>query len=123
MPSRRLVYHTAILLASAFVLAVASKAVSRTRLEVQGWDCPPLPASCAQPVLVLGFPLPYISDYHAISPVGSASLTNALLGVDLLHVGPFLANVGIYFLLGIVVTAAVRAVRTRHGKPSGTTAA
>ena len=50
-----------------------------SRLEVQDWDCPPAPDSCARPMLVKGFPFPYISDYHGISVSGSAGLVGALL--------------------------------------------
>jgi hypothetical protein len=69
--------RAAALLASAVAITLASSAVDTTRLEVQDWDCPPAPQSCARPVVVAGFPLPYISDYHGISPVGSADLVGA----------------------------------------------
>ena len=59
---------------------------------------PPAPLSCARPVLVLGFPLAYISDYHGISPVGSASLIQAAMGIDHFHTSAFLADVGFYVL-------------------------
>jgi len=75
------------------VLALASSVVRGTRLEVQDWDCPPAPASCARPVVVGGFPLPYLSDYHGISPVGSVGLVAAALGEDHFHGRAFGANV------------------------------
>ena len=103
--------RVAILLASALTLALLSSRVSRTRLEVQDWDCPPAPASCARPVLVLGFPLPYISDYHGISVVGSASVSGALLGEDHFHAGAFLIDLLVYLALSGLVAAALRAVR------------
>ena len=103
--------RVAILLASAVTLSLLSSRVSRTRLEVQDWDCPPAPASCARPVLVLGFPVPYISDYHGISVVGSASLSGALLGEDHFHLSGFLADLAVYFVLSALVASAVRSMR------------
>ena len=52
--------------------------------------------SCARPVEVLGFPVPYISDYHGISVVGRASLIGALLGEDLFHKGAFFLDLLLY---------------------------
>ena len=93
-------------------LALASSVVRGTRLEVQDWDCPPAPASCARPVLVRGFPLPYISDHHGISPVGSADLVGALLGMDHLHRGALAVDAALYALLAVAVHAATtRATR------------
>ena len=86
-------------LAAALVLTLLSSCIARTRLEVQDWDCPPAPQSCARPVQVLGFPLPYVSDYHGISVVGDASLVGAMIGEDLFHAGAFWANVGVYLAL------------------------
>lgn len=86
-----------VLLAIALVTTLASSAVQRTRLQVQDWDCPPAPESCARPVVVLGFPFPYVSDYHGISVVGRASLTGALLGEDLFHPAAFVLNLLVYF--------------------------
>ena len=85
------------LLLAAIVMTLASSVVSSTRLEVQDWDCPPEPASCARPMLVKGFPFPYISDYHGISVSGSADLVGALLGEDLFHADAFAGNVAFYF--------------------------
>jgi hypothetical protein len=101
------------LLALALALTAASSAVPGTRLEVQDWDCPPAPASCARPVRVAGFPLPYISDYHGISPVGSTSLTGALLGEDHFHPGAFAANVAVYLALAAAAWTGIRR-RTRR---------
>ena len=85
------------------VLTMASSVVERRRLEVQDWDCPPAPQSCARPVLVVGFPLPYISDYHGISVVNSAGLMGALLGEDHFHIEAFAANVAIYASLAFML--------------------
>ncbi len=92
----------------ALVLALASSRVVRTRLEVQDWDCPPVPLSCARPVVVLGFPLPYVSDYHGISPVGRASLVDAAMGIDHFHTPAFLVDVGFYFLCLAIVAAGLQ---------------
>ena len=96
------------LLVAAVLLTLASSFVGSTRLEVQDWDCPPAPASCAGPMLVKGFPFPYISDYHGISVSGSADLVGALLGEDLFHADAFAWNVAFYFVEGILVWMAFR---------------
>lgn len=110
------VRRIAILFAIALVLTLASSRVSRTRLEVQDWDCPPPPASCARPMLVVGFPLPYISDYHGISTGNSATLTGAVLGEDLFHLSAFLTNLAAYFLLAAAVMVSARALRARSDR-------
>jgi hypothetical protein len=102
------------LLLLAVLLAGASSAVRGTRLEVQDWDCPPAPASCAKPVVVLGFPFPYVSDDQGISPVGSASLVGALLGVDFFRPGAFAADVAVYFAAAALVRLAARARRRQR---------
>jgi hypothetical protein len=99
----------AALLALAVLLAAASSAVHGTRMEVQEWDCPPAPASCARPVPVLGFPFPYVSDNQGISVVGSASLLGALIGEDFFHAGAFAADVAVYFAAAALVRLAARA--------------
>jgi hypothetical protein len=96
----------ALMVSLALALTLISSQIRRTRLEVQDWDCPPAPASCARPVLVLGFPLPYVSDYHGISPVGSASVVNAALGIDHFHVGAFVTDVFFYFACLAIIAAA-----------------
>lgn len=110
------VLQGALLFATALGLTLLSSVVSGTRLEVQDWDCPPAPASCARPVVVLGFPLPYISDYHGISVVGSASLSGALLGEDHFHLSAFLGDVLLYFVLAALAVAALRALRERAAR-------
>jgi hypothetical protein len=104
------------LLGIAIVSTLASSAVRRMRLEVQEWDCPPAPASCARPVLVLGFPVPYISDHHGISVVGDASLLGALLGEDRFHASAFAADVVVYFGIAVAAVAATRARRGRSAQ-------
>ena len=100
-------------------LTLATIFVSGTRLEVQDWDCPPAPASCARPVTVGGFPLPWVSDYHGISPVGSVSLTGAILGEDHFHAGAFVADVACFLVAGgALMMLASRATRRRRQHPS-----
>ena len=103
--------YIVMLFISAVVLTLLSSLVSRTRLEVQDWDCPPAPASCARPVIVLGFPLPYVSDYHGISVVGRASLSGALLKEDHFHGGAFVVDLLFYLALSGLVAAALSAMR------------
>ena len=102
------------LLAVAVVLALASSAVAGTRMEVQDWDCPPAPDSCARPMLVKGFPFPYISDYHGISVSGSADVVGALLGEDLFHWDAFAWNVLAYLVVAFVAWFIARRVTGRR---------
>ena len=103
----------AALLAVAVALALASSAVRGTRMEVQEWDCPPAPASCAKPVPVLGFPFPYVSDNQGVSVVGSASLFGALIGEDFFHPAAFAADVAAYFAAAALAALAFRRRRRR----------
>jgi hypothetical protein len=100
------------LLFAAVGLTLASSAISSMRLELQDWDCPPAPASCERPMLVKGFPFPYISDYHGISVSGSADLVGALMGEDLFHADAFAWNVAFYFVECVLLWMAFRR-RTR----------
>jgi hypothetical protein len=88
---------------AAVSITMASSLVPGTRVEVQDWDCPPAPASCARTVVAVGFPIPYIADYHGISPVGSADLIGALIGVDKIRPLAFWTNVAFYGALVAVV--------------------
>jgi hypothetical protein len=98
-------------------LALASSAVRGTRLEVQDWDCPPAPRSCARPVEVRGFPRPYISDFHGISPVGRASLVGALLGEDLFRPRDFWLDAALYAgAVGVAWGAGRRVARRRAAR-------
>lgn len=99
------------------LLTLASTVVLDTRLDVQDWDCPPAPSSCARPVVVSGFPFPYVYDYHGISAVNNASLIEVLLGIDHFHAVPFLADVGLYGVLlggGYLLWKRRRSVRRRE---------
>jgi hypothetical protein len=104
----RLALHLTVLWLLAMTLTLGSSAVQRPRLEVQDWDCPPAPASCARPVLVAGFPFPYLSDYHGISVVGRVSLVDALLGIDRFHARAFWLNVDLYLLAIAAACCTVR---------------
>ena len=101
---------------AAVILTMASSIVPGTRVEVQDWDCPPPPASCARTVVAAGFPIPYIADYHGISPVGSVSLIEAVMGIDNIRPRPFWTNVVFY---GAIVAIASRVLVRRVGR-SGT---
>jgi hypothetical protein len=98
--------RTAAVAMAALVLTLASSVVPGTRIEVQDWDCPPAPASCARPVVAVGFPFPYISDHHGLSPGGHADLLGALLGEDLFRPRPFVANLAVYAAAAGLITLA-----------------
>jgi hypothetical protein len=102
----------------AAALTLASSVVPGTRLEVQDWDCPPPPASCARQVVANGFPFPYISDYHGLSVANRASLDGVLLGEDRFRARPFFANVAVY-AVALAAIGAVRARARRRRSPSG----
>src|SRR5918999_4662175 len=97
----------------ATTLTLGSSAVHQMRPEVQDWDCPPAPASCARPVLVAGFPFPYLSDYHAISVVGRVTLVDAVLGIDHFHARGFWLNVDLYLLVTAATWGMVRRFQRR----------
>src|SRR5687767_10407744 len=107
MTTRELKRLTTLLLV-AVLLTLASSVVGSTRLVVQDWDCPPAPAACERPMLVKGFPFPYISDYHGISVSGAADLVGALLGEDLFHPDAFAWNVAFYFVECVLLWLAFR---------------
>jgi hypothetical protein len=111
----RLARRGAAVVGGALVLTLASGFAEDSRLEVQDWDCPPAPASCARPVVVAGVPVPYVSDYHGLSPVGSADVVGAVLGLDHFHAGAFWANVAFYGL----VLAGLQAAWSRFGPRNG----
>ena len=101
----------------ALALTLLSSLVERRRLEVQDWDCPPAPASCARPVLVAGFPAPYLSDYHGISVVNRVSIVGGLLGEDHFHWHAFLLDAGVYALALAALLVAARRVAARRAPP------
>ena len=100
--------------AAALLIALLSSVVERRRLEVQDWDCPPAPASCARPVLVAGFPMPYLSDYHGISVVNRVSVVGGLLGEDHLHWHAFLLDALLYALALGAAWAVARRLSSRR---------
>ena len=66
-------------------------------------------------MLVVGWPLPYIEDFHGISPGGSADLVGALLGMDLFHPAPFVTDIAFYaIVVWLVLTLAARTRRRRR---------
>jgi hypothetical protein len=104
------------ILLGALMLTLLSSVVEGRRLEVQDWDCPPAPASCARPVLVAGFPVPYLSDYHGISVVNSVSIVGGLLGEDHLHWRAFLLDAAVYALVLTGAWAAARRIAEQRGR-------
>ena len=112
---RTLSPRSVVLLAVVSLLAaLASSAIKSTRLVVQDWDCTPARESCERPMVAAGFPLPYVIDYHGISPAGSADLAGALLGMDLFYLRPFILDTGIYLLVFLVIHAFVSSRRRRR---------
>lgn len=102
----------------ALIVTLASSIVPGTRVEVQDWDCPPAPASCARTVVAAGFPIPYIADYHGISPVGRVSLVDALMGMDKFRPRAFWADVGFYALVLATVFALTPRLSRRERSPA-----
>jgi len=101
----RLRSRLALFVALPIALTLASSIVPRTRVEVQDWDCPPAPASCARPVVARGFPMTYVSDFHGISVTGDASLVSALLGDEIVRGWSFVVDVAFYAVLVWLVHA------------------
>ena len=118
-PRRAWAWAAARLAAAGLALALLSGVVPYTRPEVQEWDCPPAPASCARPVRVRGWPLAWASDDHGVSPVGRVDLVGALLGVDRLHAGALALDAALGAALGAALwRAAAMAVRAaRRPRP------
>jgi hypothetical protein len=109
--------RTAAIAMAALVLTLASSVVPGTRIEVQDWDCPPAPASCARPVVAVGFPFPYISDYHGLSPGGRADLLGALFREDRFRPRPFVANLAVYAAAVGLITLGWTRTRRRTPVP------
>jgi hypothetical protein len=99
---------------AAVIVTMASSIVPGTRVEVQGWDCPPAPELCAQTVVAAGFPIPYIADYYGISPVGRVSLVEALMGIDKFRARAFWTDVGFYALMLATLVALTRRLSRRE---------
>jgi hypothetical protein len=66
-----------------------------------------------------GWPLPYLVDYPAISPVGSVSLVNALIGIDRIETMPLLVSFGLWLALAAAVVVLLRSYRTGTRPPPG----
>jgi hypothetical protein len=63
-----------------------------------------------------GWPAPYLVDYPGISPVGSVSLTDALLGID--NIRPFGLAATFAFWLAVSVLAVWLPVRKKRRRTS-----
>jgi len=83
----------------ALALTLATSLIQRPVATVQDWDCPPAPASCERAMQAAGLPLPYLYDYHGLSPVGSVDLVGALLGLDLFVAWNFAVDLLFWLLL------------------------
>jgi hypothetical protein len=101
----------AALAAIAVALTCASAAYQRVRPRrmVEGEGFCSTPAPCAIPALGAGFPLPFLVDDPQVS------VPNAIGPFeDDFRAGAFLADVLVYFALGILILRIVRS--TRRGK-------
>ena len=85
----RLASKVVVVLVLAVGVTLASSGISRTvSATVPGiMGCE---KSCQ--VAAAGWPLPYVIDYPGLSPVGSASLLGALLGLDNIRPASLLGN-------------------------------
>jgi hypothetical protein len=66
-------------------------------------------------VVATGFPIPYIADYHGISPVGRVRLVDALIGVDKFRAGASWADVAFYALVLAAAWALTARLTRRQG--------
>jgi hypothetical protein len=62
-------------------------------------------------VVTGGWPLPYLIDNPALSPVGSVSVVGGMLGLDRVRVGALLVDLAFY---GLLAAGGVYAVRRRR---------
>ncbi|MEO8655129.1 MAG: hypothetical protein ABI409_13470 [Ramlibacter sp.] len=62
-----------------------------------------------------GWPFPYLVDHPAISPTGSVSLVNGLLGVDIIWFGSLAATYGFWLALFAAFGWAIGR-SARHGR-------
>lgn len=109
----RRVRRLALPVLAGLALTLATSCIESRRLEVQDWDCPPAPASCARPVVVIGWPLPYGSDFLGISPVNSADLVGLLLGEDVFHARAFWLDALLWTAAAALVSRTIRGWRRR----------
>ena len=70
-------------------------------------------------VVVGGWPLPYLLDKPYLSPVGSVSVTDALLGIDHFRAGRFLADALLIWGLLWVLQQGGSAIRRDRGARIG----
>jgi hypothetical protein len=95
----------AITLLLAVLITLASIFVkSSTHASYLDADCA---GSCQ--VAAAGFPFPFIADYPGISPVGSVSLFDAILGYDDFLIGSFVAS---YMYWTAIIAIVVRLLST-----------
>jgi hypothetical protein len=89
--------------------SVVGGTVSATYPDIMGCE-----SGC--PAAAGGWPVPYLVDYPGISPVGSVSLTDALLGID--HIRPAGLAATFVFWLAASALAAWLVVRARRRRTS-----
>ena len=93
----------------AVVATLASSAIGGTVIaiypEIMGCESGCLAAAS-------GWPAPYLVDYPGISPVGSVSLTNGLLGID--KIWP--AELVLTFIFWLAISALVVWLLVRRGR-------
>jgi len=97
-------------LLAALALGLAGTALSslvNTKVAVVHPDIMGCEQSCL--VVAAGWPVPYIQDYPAISPVGSADLSGALFGLD--HIN--WKALAVTFAIWLVVAAGIVWLRGR----------
>ena len=63
-----------------------------------------------------GWPFPYLVDHPGISPTGSVSLVNGMLGVDLIWPGPLFASFAFWLGLAAAITWLVVRVVPRRSR-------
>jgi hypothetical protein len=72
-----------------------------------GWD--------STRVVVGGWPLWFVRDHPAISPVGSVSVSNGIVGVDVLSPRRFAVDVAIHSAVIAAVALSLLRLRLRRG--------
>lgn len=65
-------------------------------------------------VVAAGFPFAFIADYPGISPVGSVSVLEALLGIDRVRVAQLIGTLACWTLVSAVSVGFVRSRLTRR---------
>ena len=102
---RRVVLVVALALGLTLLSALVPGHVDATYADIMGCE-----QGC--PAAAAGFPFPFVVDYPGISPVGSVSLSGALLGMDVVWWGRAAATFACW--LAAVAAGAEAARRARR---------